>query len=103
MMVFFHVSFPPNNFESVEGLPRYDLSATLDTISSLWFGLSLGVATRWAIEILFQPQAKDCPLAPALRLNCFYFSSLFVIGLICLIYVKVEELELRTRVVYIRV
>jgi hypothetical protein len=69
MVVFFHVSIPPNNFEPVEGLPRYDLSATLDTISSHWFGLSLSVATRWPIEILFQPQAKDCPLAPASRLT----------------------------------
>jgi hypothetical protein len=61
--VFFHVSFPPNNFEPVEGLPRYDMSATLDAISSLWFGLSLSVATHWAIEILSQIRAKDCPLS----------------------------------------
>lgn len=28
----FYVSFPRNNFEPFEGLPLYDMSATLDAI-----------------------------------------------------------------------
>jgi len=88
MVVLFHVSFPRNNFEPVEGLPRYDMSATLDAIQFLWFGLCLSVATRWAIEILFQPQTKDCR-RPRIQTHCFCFRELFVIRLICLIYVKV--------------